>query len=90
MPRAKVTSKGQVTIPAEVRRALGLAPGDEIVFEAKADYVAVRKRKTIDEVAGCLSKYAGHGLSDEEIKRRIGAHLVEMDARTKTGGDREG
>lgn len=32
MLRTKVTSKGQVTIPKDVRERLGLRPGDEIEF----------------------------------------------------------
>ena len=32
MPSAKVTSKGQITIPMEVRKSLGISAGDEIVF----------------------------------------------------------
>jgi AbrB family looped-hinge helix DNA binding protein len=32
MPSATVTSKGQITIPAEVRRALGLKPGSRLSF----------------------------------------------------------
>jgi AbrB family looped-hinge helix DNA binding protein len=31
--RAKVTSKGQVTIPVEVRKSLGVKPGDKLRFE---------------------------------------------------------
>jgi AbrB family looped-hinge helix DNA binding protein len=31
--RAKVTSKGQVTIPVEVRKSLGIKPGDHLRFE---------------------------------------------------------
>jgi AbrB family looped-hinge helix DNA binding protein len=31
--RAKVTSKGQVTIPVEVRKSLGIRPGDHLRFE---------------------------------------------------------
>jgi len=30
---AKVTSKGQVTIPVEVRKSLGVKPGDKLRFE---------------------------------------------------------
>ena len=30
---ATLTSKGQITIPAEVRRALGIGPGDKVVVE---------------------------------------------------------
>lgn len=37
MTEAKVTSKGQVTIPLEVRRRLGLKPGSRIDFVWKAD-----------------------------------------------------
>lgn len=31
--RAKITSKGQITVPREVRRALGVKEGDNLVFE---------------------------------------------------------
>ncbi len=34
---ATVTSKGQVTIPIEVREQLGLAPQDKVVFRVLAD-----------------------------------------------------
>lgn len=50
MPNAKITSKGQVTIPAEVREALGLKQGDMLAFEVQAEYVVVRKRPTLAEV----------------------------------------
>lgn len=32
MELAKVTSKGQVTIPVEIRRKLGLKSGDKVLF----------------------------------------------------------
>ena len=50
MPDAKITSKGQVTIPAEVREALGLKQGDMLAFEVQAEYVVVRKRPSLAEV----------------------------------------
>jgi AbrB family looped-hinge helix DNA binding protein len=31
--RAKVTSKGQITIPVEIRKSLGVKPGDKLRFE---------------------------------------------------------
>ena len=30
---AKITSKGQITIPAEIRRQLGVSTGDQLIFE---------------------------------------------------------
>lgn len=50
MPSARITSKGQVTIPAEVRAALDLKQGDMLVFEVQAEYAVVRKRPTLAEV----------------------------------------
>ncbi len=35
MITAKVTSKGQVTIPKEIREILGVHPGEEVGFEEK-------------------------------------------------------
>jgi AbrB family looped-hinge helix DNA binding protein len=40
--QAKVTSKGQITIPLEIRRALGVAPGDRLVFENDGGNIHVR------------------------------------------------
>jgi AbrB family looped-hinge helix DNA binding protein len=40
---AKVTSKGQITIPVEVRRALDLEPGASVAFEVAKDYAVVTR-----------------------------------------------
>ncbi|RMH20755.1 MAG: AbrB/MazE/SpoVT family DNA-binding domain-containing protein [Acidobacteria bacterium] len=42
----RVTSKGQVTIPIEIRRQLGLLPHTEVVFELDGDAVRLRKAET--------------------------------------------
>jgi len=40
--QAKVTSKGQVTIPREIRRRLGVRAGDKLEFEEDAQGVRVK------------------------------------------------
>jgi len=37
MPSAKLTSKGQITIPKQVREALGLHTGDRLAFRVHGD-----------------------------------------------------
>ena len=46
---SKMTTKGQVTIPAEVREALGFGTGDMLAFEVRGDYVVVTRRLTFEE-----------------------------------------
>jgi AbrB family looped-hinge helix DNA binding protein len=48
---ATITSKGQVTIPREVRRSMGLRPGDKIEFVEKNGELKVRKFFTDDPFA---------------------------------------
>lgn len=40
--RATVTSKGQVTIPVEIRKALGLKDGDPVTFTYEGGVVTIR------------------------------------------------
>jgi AbrB family looped-hinge helix DNA binding protein len=59
---AKVTSKGQITIPKEVRDDLGLRPGDAIKFVKENGNYVVRKARTDDPFprwSGYLKHLAG-------------------------------
>ena len=67
--QAKVTSKGQVTIPTEVRDALGLREGDTVSFEVdgqdQAKLRAVRVVSPFARYAGALCE--DHGLDAEGV-----------------------
>jgi AbrB family looped-hinge helix DNA binding protein len=39
---ARITSKGQITVPHEIRRALGVRPGDKLLFEKDRAGIRVR------------------------------------------------
>ena len=54
---AKITSKGQITVPREVRHALGVKPGDKILFEHNGAEVCVRPVRK----ESVFSKYRGIG-----------------------------
>ena len=55
--QAKITSKGQITIPREVRRALGVRPGDRLLFESDEKGIRVRPARTESPFA----RYRGIG-----------------------------
>ncbi len=43
MDLAKITSRGQTTIPKRIREAINLCEGDVIAFEVEGDHLLVRK-----------------------------------------------
>ena len=62
MPKTKITSKGQVTVPKAVRDKLGLKPGDELDFVEDEHGFRLQRRVTASPFAqyrGILSSLAG-------------------------------
>ena len=58
MPTATVTSKGQITIPVEVRKKLGLKAGDQIdFFEGEGGEISFEpKTGSIKDMEGILQR----------------------------------
>lgn len=48
MITSRITSKAQTTVPQEVRKALGVEPGDVLAYEIEAGRVIVRKLQPIE------------------------------------------
>ena len=55
---ATLTSKGQTTIPKEIRDGLGMKPGDRMTFTLMPDTTVLMrvKSKSVTELAGTLQK----------------------------------
>jgi AbrB family looped-hinge helix DNA binding protein len=71
MARATITSKGQITIPKEVRERLGLETGDRIEIYVEPDGRAVIERTLkLEELADILPR-PSKALSVEEINQAI-------------------
>ena len=72
---AKITAKGQTTIPRDVRNALHVVPGDLIAWEVDADGTATVRRvlpmdiEYLRAIEGTLSEWAGP--ADEEAYREL-------------------
>jgi antitoxin PrlF len=52
--RAKITSKGQVTIPKSVREALDLHEGDELLFRVERSRAVIGKTPDFLRLAGSV------------------------------------
>jgi antitoxin PrlF len=68
---ARVTSKGQVTVPKVVRDALGIQDGDEVVFRVDGQRAFMAKTPDFLELAGTIAVPAAKRTTawDEVIRR---------------------
>jgi AbrB family looped-hinge helix DNA binding protein len=54
----KLTRKGQMTVPADIRRELGLSEGDRITVTSESGVVTIRRAENVAErTAGIFHKY---------------------------------
>lgn len=78
MELAKVTSKGQITIPIDIRKKLGVKEGDKILFIEEAGRV-IMMNSSMDALRKAQAAFAGEaerlGLKDEENVAALVAEL---------------
>jgi antitoxin PrlF len=70
---AKITSKGQITIPVQVRAALGVDPGDRIEFVevGKGEFNIVAATRSVKELKGLFRGRRSKPVSIEEMNAAI-------------------
>jgi antitoxin PrlF len=90
MPNAKVTSKGQITIPKEVRKAMKLKAGTRVDFYERSPgrFEMFAKTGSIRDLEGCVPKL-GYVPTIEEMNDAILDYAAELDARTKSNARKE-
>jgi len=75
---AKMTSKGQITVPKSVRDALGIAAGDEIHFRVEGDRALIARTPDLLSLAGTITVPAA--------KRNVAWDQVIRQSRTARSG----
>jgi antitoxin PrlF len=85
MPTATVTSKGQITIPLEVRTKLGIRTGTKVHFVETADgsFDFVPATGSILDLYGVLEDDAEPPMTLDQMDQAIADHVAEEDARTR-------
>lgn len=80
MSTSTVTTKGQITLPREVRRALGLDAGDKVDFvEVDGGYKLVAVRKDVRALKGRFAGRVDRPVSLEEMEAAIAQAAVESE-----------
>ena len=88
MVRARLSSKGQLTIPAEIRRRYDLKTGDEVQFvaEERGAYLVPLKRKSLMDLYGAI-KVDRPWPGKERAREMVGRMLAD-ELRRKTRRER--
>jgi antitoxin PrlF len=80
---SKLTAQGQISVPAEVRRRLGIGPGSVLEWEEEGERIVVRRagRYTSEDVHRALFEQAPEPRTLEELKEGIGQYVKSRHAR---------
>ena len=81
--QSKVTAQGQISVPAEIRRQLGIGPGSILEWEQDGEKVVVRKagRFSSEDIHGQLFASPPKPLELQDLKGSIVRHLRGKHAR---------
>ena len=89
MALTRLSTKGQVVLPKEIRESLGLAPGAELEVEVLDGSVVLRpiRRTTVDDILGMLA-WSGPARTIEEMEAAIALGARESADRHGSDDDR--
>lgn len=74
---AKLTSKGQITVPKAVRDTLALKPGDQVLFRVEDNRAIIARTKDFLEFAGSVAVPAAkRGLDWEDVRQQSRAQRI--------------
>ena len=82
-PQSRVTAQGQISVPAEIRRKLGIGPGALLEWEEDGERVIVRRagRYTFEDIHRAVFPRKPKPRKLDELKRAIASHLRAKHAR---------
>ena len=83
LAQSKLTSQGQISVPAEVRRKLGVGPGSVLEWDEEGDRIVVRRagRFTSEDIHKALFKTAAKPRTLKDLKEGIRSYMRRKHAR---------
>ena len=83
LPQSKVTAQGQISVPAEIRRKLGIGPGSVLEWQEEGDRVVVRRAGlySSEDIHRAVFSRVPRTRSIEGMKQGIAEHMRKKYAR---------
>ena len=77
---SKITSKGQITLPKEVRKLLNVQEGNVVIFEKENDKIVIKPARTLRDFKGLLKNINTEENYDEirkKTKKYVGKRVAQ-------------
>jgi antitoxin PrlF len=83
LAKSKLTAQGQISVPAEVRKKLGIGPGSVLEWEEQGDQVVVRRagRYSSEDVHHALFAHKRASTPPLDVKNAIRTYMRKRHAR---------
>jgi AbrB family looped-hinge helix DNA binding protein len=80
---SKLTAQGQISIPAEIRRRLGVGPGSVLEWEEEGDRIVLRRagRYTSEDLHRALFEEPPEPRTLDELEAGVEQHVRDRHAR---------
>ncbi len=81
--QSRLTAQGQISVPAEVRKKLGVGPGSVLEWEEQGEQVVVRRagRYTSDDVYRALFPQGSAKVRPADVKEGVRDYIRKRHAR---------
>ena len=81
--QSRVTAQGQISVPAEIRRKLGIGPGSTLEWQEEGDKVVIRRvgRFTSEDLHAAVFPKPPRRRTLAELKEGLKAHVKRRHAR---------
>lgn len=83
LPQSKVTAQGQISVPVEIRRKLGIGPGSVLEWQEEGDRVIVRRagRYSSEDIHRAVFSGKPEPRSSDDLKQGISEYMRQKHAR---------
>ncbi len=75
MAVSTVSSKGQITLPADVRRKLSIMPKDRVTIDIVDEAIIIKRAPDLFEFKGFLGKALPEQQERERMRRAVAGHV---------------
>jgi antitoxin PrlF len=79
MTHSTVTSKGQTTIPGEIRAALNIKPGDKLEYAVDGNQATIRVHPGTRSLKGALASKKGKGMTFAQVREAAGKDAIRRE-----------